>query len=134
MKANCSCVKDRRPDESGSSHKKKFKPSHPGPWGGRREEGLCSGIINIRVLTLSFCARIQLHSAIGQQSPQLRAVLLLQVEGGAKEELAAGQVRPGGQRGALHDQARSTRGTPSTRRSRAIPGRAPARPWEESPI
>ena len=45
-----------------------FKPSHHGPLGGRREENLFSGIVNICVLTLSCCARIQLHLAIGQDN------------------------------------------------------------------
>ena len=35
---------------------------------------------------------------VAPQGPQIRAGLLLQVAGGAKEELEAGQVQPGGQR------------------------------------
>ena len=40
---------------------------------------------------------------VAPQGPQLRAALLLQEAGGAKEELGAGQVRSEGQRGVLHE-------------------------------
>ena len=42
---------------------------------------------------------------VALEATHFRAALLLQVAGGAEEELEAGQVRPGGQRGALHEHA-----------------------------